>query len=426
MQQNIITFSIEAKLKALAIVSEFETGSAFGDFSALAILNDGAGISYGFSQFTHRSGALAEVIENYLELGGEVGRPRLEAALATAKDHSSAAIRKLVSDRRFQRALRSAGKTDEMRRAQVKAAVSRYLQPAIDECERLGLSHPLSLAVVYDSMTHGSWERLRDHVLKSSSPYKGGVAKRSEDGIVLSDEQRFIINYVTARDQWLASVERLAVTRYRTRFFLDQIKAANWDLKLPLNVRGVRITDDLISEYEQYLRASEMRVDLPAAESTLTGKPTVTQQPSETTSPHPPIPLNETQPSSVETRPLGSVPSLPEEEKRSEGVEEKTSDNASPAPLDRIEIAVNAAAARYDQVDRIATTITSRNDSAKSLWTTVVGSVSQTFWAVFGLVAGVPREVWLVVAIIAAVLTLMYLYRQITLGRLREGRELRL
>jgi hypothetical protein len=94
--------------------------------------------------------------------------------------------------------------------------------------------------------------------------------------------------------------------------------------------------------------------------------------------------------------------------------------------LDLIETAVDAAAARYDQVERIATTVTSRNDAAKSLWTTVVGSVSQTFWAVFGLAAGVPREVWLVVAVITAALTLMYLYRQIALGRLREKRELRL
>jgi hypothetical protein len=148
MQQNNNSFSVVEILKALAIVSVFETGSAFGDLSAIAILSDGAGISYGFSQFTHRSGALAEVIETYLEFGGEVGRVRIEAALTTAKDHSTAAIRKLVSDRRFQSALRSAGKTDEMRRAQFEVAMKRYLQPAIDECERLGLSHPLSLAVV--------------------------------------------------------------------------------------------------------------------------------------------------------------------------------------------------------------------------------------------------------------------------------------
>ena len=95
----------------------------------------------------------------------------------------------------------------------------------------------------------------------------------------------------------------------------------------------------------------------------------------------------------------------------------------STSAIDNIESHVNAAAAKYDQVERIATTVTSRNDAAKSLWTTVFGSVTQTFWAVFGLIAGVPREVWLVVALIAAALMLMYLYRQIELGKIRERRQ---
>jgi uncharacterized membrane protein required for colicin V production len=41
-------------------------------------------------------------------------------------------------------------------------------------------------------------------------------------------------------------------------------------------------------------------------------------------------------------------------------------------------------------------------------------------WAVVGFFAGVPREVWLVVAIIAGVLIALFIYRQITLGKLRE------
>jgi hypothetical protein len=413
MQQNKMSFSIEERLKAMAIVSVFETGSAFGDFSAVAILNDGAGISYGFSQFTHRSGALAEVLEKYLELGGEVGRLRIEAGLPIAKDDSASGIRKLVSDRRFQSALRSAGKTNDMRQVQVQVAIARYLQPAIDECGRLGLNHPLSLAVVYDSLTHGSWERISKTVRVASID-----AMTTSRGVTQTLETAWITEYVECRDRWLASIERLSVTRYRTRFFLNQIKAENWDLKLPINVRGVRITTDLISEYHQYLRVPEARVDLPAAESTLTVKPLQNQPSSEITSPQPQQPLNETQPSSAEIQ----APLLPEDGSTPSSADAVVgAGSVSASALDQIESAVNAAAARYDQVDRIATTVTTRNDAAKSLWTTVVGSVSQTFWAVFGLVAGVPREVWLVVAVIAAALTLMYLYRQITLGKIREN-----
>ena len=73
------------KLKALAIVNVFESGKAFGDFSAVAVLNDGAGISYGFCQFTHRSGALAAVLEQYLKNGGQVARAAIENALPIAR-----------------------------------------------------------------------------------------------------------------------------------------------------------------------------------------------------------------------------------------------------------------------------------------------------------------------------------------------------
>ena len=65
------SFSTLDLLKALAIVNVFETGKPFGEFTAVAVLNDGAGISYGISQFTHRSGSLAAVIERYPKPGGE-------------------------------------------------------------------------------------------------------------------------------------------------------------------------------------------------------------------------------------------------------------------------------------------------------------------------------------------------------------------
>jgi hypothetical protein len=88
--------------------------------------------------------------------------------------------------------------------------------------------------------------------------------------------------------------------------------------------------------------------------------------------------------------------------------------------LDAVEGRVDRAAARYDQVERVVTAVVRRNDAAKSLWTTVAGSIGQTIWAVIGLLAGVPREVWFVVAVIAALLMLMYLYRQVALGKIRE------
>ena len=78
------------------------------------------------------------------------------------------------------------------------------------------------------------------------------------------------------------------------------------------------------------------------------------------------------------------------------------------------------AARTFDRVDAIVTGVAYRTDRVKSLWTTVIGTIWQAAWAVFGFLVGLPREVWFVVAVAAAALMLFYLYRQITLGRIRE------
>src|SRR6185503_16452526 len=122
-----------------------------------------------------------------------------------------------------------------------------YLQPAINECTRLGFRSPLSLAVIYDSVVHGSWERLSSEVSKSSPPYEGGVATASVDGVVLSFEKPWITEYVHRRDQWLASVPRLTKTRYRTQFFLKEIARKNWELSLPTKPNGVSVTGEAIA-----------------------------------------------------------------------------------------------------------------------------------------------------------------------------------
>jgi hypothetical protein len=374
-----MTFSATDKLKAIAVVSAFETGAAFGKFSTVAVLDDGAGISYGFSQFTHRSGTLAAVLERYIELGGAVGKAVIEDRMPIVGRRTVVSIKKLSVDVPFRNALRAAGITDEMKQAQVDIALERFIHPGELECLRMGFTSPLALAVIHDSMVHGSYERLRAKVRVTPS----GATERS-----------WITEYVTLRDRWLASIPRLNTTRYRTRFFLSQIKLDNWTLTLPVRANGVTITDAVIDSIEKYFAGQTVRQTDSAVgpQATDDSSPSTDTTTSSSTNPH--DPLSEAQP--------------PDRE------------NEAGSRLDAVEKTVDSAAAKYDQVERIATTAVTRNDAAKSLWTTVIGSVTQTFWALFGLLAGVPREVWLAVAIIAGALMLMYLYRQIALGKIRE------
>jgi hypothetical protein len=78
--------------------------------------------------------------------------------------------------------------------------------------------------VVYDSVTHGSWERVAARV----TPHLGETARITE--------------YVRKRHFWLTNIPRLKPTNYRTKFFLDQIAIGNWELRLPRTVHGVRFT----------------------------------------------------------------------------------------------------------------------------------------------------------------------------------------
>ncbi len=357
-------FTKAAVTTASAIVRGFETGSPLGDYSAVAVLNDGAGVSFGASQFTHRSGSLTDVVERYLANGGAVGRDVLSAAIPALHRRTNSAITSLAADRQFKKALASAGITREMREAQDAVAFERYMVPAIRACIGSGFRLPLSLAVIYDSMTHGSYNKIRDRVR--------GVDPANY-------EKAWITEYVRQRDAWLAAIQRLRSTRYRTRFFLNQIAVGRWELTLPLNVNGVLLTHELLGISPAT-----------AGETTAAGPKT------------PSITTTTTEPPTSAIEPT-NIP------------------QARPPVWKRFESGITDAAEGYDRVERVTMSVTKRTDRAKSLWTTVAGTLWQTGWAVFGFLAGMPREVWLVVAVIAAVLTLAYLYRQIALGKMREG-----
>lgn len=376
-RKSYMSFSSKDKFKALAIVNIFETSKPFGDFAACVVLNDGAGVSYGINQFTHRSGSLLAVVNRYLQNGGRRGIAVFEENLALLSTNSTIAIQTLAANEQFKKALRAAAVSSEMKAAQEQIAFERYLQPAIGACEGSNFVLPLSLAVIYDSMTHGSWEKIRDRVK------------------LRSGEKAWITDYVRQRDAWLKSIPRLKVTSYRTKFFMQQIAVGQWYLELPLTVHGIKLTDKIfkvsaVGHFEN--SAVSTKIQPQSATTTRDLKPPKGGTPNALpTAAQPPIIQND-----------------------------PTSDEDC---LDKIQKKVNKVAAKYDQVENIVETVITRKDAAKSLWTTVAGTLWQIVWAVGTFAVGLPKEVWLVVAVIVAILTLFYLYRQIVLGKLRERVE---
>ena len=213
------------------------------------MLNDGAGVSYGIGQFTHKSGSLLAVVQNYLNNGGKVGAEILTAALPVLKRTSLSAINILAADEQFKKALRAAAVTREMKTAQHRVMTEKYLQPALEICNAMNFVLPLSLAVVFDSLIHGSWERIALRV----TPL--GVKPIASKDATLN-EKEWITAYVRKRHAWLLSIPRLKATSYRTKFFLDQIKIGNWDLRLPVNVHGFRLTEEFIPQEDSESQGS--------------------------------------------------------------------------------------------------------------------------------------------------------------------------
>lgn len=223
-------FNKTDKRKALAILRLFETGRAKARYDALAVLDDGAGISYGIFQFTHRSGALASVVKRYLAAGGEIGRETLESRMQILGRTSARSIERLSQDTEFRRALIAAAATSEMREAQRAVAERRYVARAVSACRINDLELPLSLAAVLDGIVHGSFDRIARYAMGST-------------------EKAIITDYLRRRDAWLRSTPRLKKTAYRTRFFLGEIAKGNWQLDLPMTVNGRKLTaEDLDDE----------------------------------------------------------------------------------------------------------------------------------------------------------------------------------
>jgi hypothetical protein len=228
-----MSFSNRAKTIALAIVKIFETSKPFGDYSAVAVLDDGAGISYGTSQFTHKSGSLHAVLFRYLELKGSMPGVVLDAM---GDFRHGKNILKHSNNKAIRTALKNLGKDPIMQEAQRQIAFENYLRPALKAAEGSNFTQPLSLAVIYDSLNHGSYQRIRDKVqLELPASIKP-----------LQYEKEWIAAYVKERHEWLTETTRLRKTNYRTQFFLDQINKGNWALSLPLTVHGFKLTEQIL------------------------------------------------------------------------------------------------------------------------------------------------------------------------------------
>jgi hypothetical protein len=220
---------------AWAITHIFETGHERGDYSAVAVLPDGAGISYGVSQATDGSGALDEIVLRYVQAGG-IHASYFSAHLDELADPSCP----LQHDAEFQALLRVVGCEPVMREIQREVFADLYWAPAVAYGQACSLVLPLSYAVIYDIAIQsgiGRVSRLRRR-FDEAPPTNGG---REDLWVAALNQARYVwLSGYTCSDPKKQALVRRTV--YRPSTFADLISGGRWWLSLPLAVRG-RVID---------------------------------------------------------------------------------------------------------------------------------------------------------------------------------------
>ena len=214
---------------AVAIVNVFETGRVRGDYGGIAVLKGDTGhLSYGRSQASLGSGSLFTLLNEYCAQPAA----QFAAQLAPYLPRFQQCDVSLDTDEAVHELLKLASVDAIMQRTQDRFFTDRFLTPALQAAQRVGITQPLGQAVVYDSHIQGGWSRLQPRV--------GAIT-------ATHDEQSWITAYIEVRRQWLLSLAPpLPSTVYRMQTFTDLITANNWSLALPIVVQGLTITENAL------------------------------------------------------------------------------------------------------------------------------------------------------------------------------------
>ncbi len=218
------------KRAAQAIVNIFETSEPQGNYGQVTLMKGDSGhLTYGRSQTTLTSGNLYLLIKAYCDAA--------DADFAGTLEHYlSRMLRKdttLDNDTALRALLTKAGDDPVMQDVQDQFFDRVYWEPSLVAAEGLGIVTALGVAVVYDSIVHGSWRAMRD---KTLTDY--GTVKQL-------GERNWIAQYVGVRRHWLANHKTpiLRKTVYRMDALFDLVQQSYWDLNLPFHVRGIRVDE---------------------------------------------------------------------------------------------------------------------------------------------------------------------------------------
>lgn len=208
-------------------VFENDSGSPATEYDKIYLYKDGPNktrqvtLGRGYTE----AGSLWKVFEAYKELGGDKADALLDYRKFKGKQT-------LPKDKKFLELIIQCAKNDPLfRSAQDRVFDELYWNPAFKYFTSSGFTLPLSLAVIQDSKLHsGGMLKFLTNSFPEKRPFQGG------------DEKEWITAYVYARYNWLVNAsDLLNNTIYRPLFFIQRIKANDWDLTPPFTANGVKI-----------------------------------------------------------------------------------------------------------------------------------------------------------------------------------------
>jgi len=190
---------------------------------------------YGTASASLKDGSLFNLLNSYAKADGARFSDQIRPYLRPLSNKEQS----LINDERFISILRQAGGEDPvMVQVQKKLFMQKYLEPAMNESNSIGIKTRLGIAVVADAILFqgvASHKRLKDQT------------RNQLDGTPITgiDEKKWIKKYLENRHAFLANnrLEPLKKTVYRPDFYLALANMDNWDLSKPFSIRGFYITD---------------------------------------------------------------------------------------------------------------------------------------------------------------------------------------
>jgi len=227
-----------------AIETIIETGEySKQSYSTLAILGDGAGISFGPNQATAKSEGLCNILRDYVKREDAV--KKYVNKLLSYDTISNYSIKCIDNDfdKDFQDLIIEIAQEDRaLREVQRKHMHEDHFRKAYEFASEEKLALPLSYMVMFDFMNQSSVKFVKDQVLDFDEIFGDDLNLE-----VMSDEEfekEWIMGLIDYRHNYLthfirtsspSHTEEVRKSSYRTESLRDLARRDLWDLEIPMD-----------------------------------------------------------------------------------------------------------------------------------------------------------------------------------------------